>query len=254
MSASGSIMIVDDNVNLCRTLSYILQGKGYDVTIANDGSEAIEKARVRKCFDIVFMDIKMPMMDGVETYKQIKKIIPEITVVMMTAYTADDLIQKALEEGAYAVIYKPIDIDKAITLLEKAKEQRSRALILVVDDDTATCTTFKKILKKQGYNVGIAQTGEEAIALVREEIYDIHFIDMKLPTIDGLETHQTIRKIRPEAITIIITAYAEEKHEQINAALQESAYSCFSKPLDMPAVLGLIEEVLEKKRNRIAED
>ena len=64
MGASGSIMIVDDNVNLCRTMSYILQAKGYDVTVASDGSEAIERAGEKKHFDMVFMDIKMPLMDG----------------------------------------------------------------------------------------------------------------------------------------------------------------------------------------------
>ena len=248
MGASGSIMIVDDNVNLCRTMSYILQRKGYDVTTASDGSEAIERAGEKKHFDMVFMDIKMPLMDGVETYKQIKKIIPGVTVVMMTAYAVEDMIQEALEEGAHGVIYKPVDIDKAIALIEGAKEQRMGALILVVDDDPATCTTFKNILQKRGYRVGTAQTGEEAIAMAQEDSYDVYFIDMKLPTINGLETHLAIRRIRPEAITIVITAYGQEMGERVNAVLQDSAYSCLYKPLDMPSVLELIEEVLERKK------
>jgi CheY-like chemotaxis protein len=229
-------------------MSYILNGKGYDVTIANDGSEAIERAREKKHFDIVFMDIKMPLMDGVETYKQIKKIISGVTVVMMTAYAVEDLIQEALEEGAHGVIYKPVDIDKAIALIEGAKEQRTGALILVADDDMATCTTFKNILQKRGYKVGTAQTGEEAIAMAREESYDIYFIDMKLPTINGLETHLAIRRIRSEAITIIMTAYGQEMSEMITSVLEKSAYSCLYKPLDMPSVLELIEEVLERKK------
>lgn len=249
MGASVSIMIVDDNVNLCRTMSFILKGKGYDVTVANDGSEAIERARETKHFDIVFMDIKMPLMDGVETYKQIKKIIPGAAVVMMTAYAVEDLIQEALEEGAHGVIYKPVDIDKAIALIEETKETRKGALIMVVDDDPATCTTFRKILQKRGYKVGTAQTGEEAIAMAREESYDIYFIDIKLPTINGLETHLAIKRIRPEAITIVITAYGQEMRDLVDTALQESAYSCLHKPLDMPTVLRSIDEILERKRN-----
>ena len=248
MGASGRIMIVDDNVNLCRTMSLILKGKGYDVTVANNGSEAIERARETKHFDIVFIDIKMPLMDGVETYKQIKKIIPRAAVVMMTAYAVEDLIQEALEEGAHGVIYKPVDIDKAIALIEETKETRKGALIMIVDDDPAICTTFRKILQKRACKVGTAQTGEEAIAMAREESYDIYFIDIKLPTMNGLETHLAIRRIRPEAITIVITAYAQEMSDLIDAALQEGAYSCMHKPLDMPIVLRLIEEVLEKKR------
>ena len=249
MGASASIMIVDDNVNLCRTMSYILRHKGYDVTVASNVSEAIEGAREKKHFDMVFMDIKMPLMDGVETYKQIKKIIPGVTVVMMTAYAVEELIQEALEEGAHGVIYKPVDIDKAIDLIEGAKELREGALVLIVDDDPATCTTFKSILQTRGYKVGIAQTGEEAIAMAQENSYDVYFIDLKLPTINGLETHLAIRRIRSEAITIIMTAYGQELAEMVTSVLQESAYSCLSKPLHMPSVLELIEEVLERKKD-----
>jgi DNA-binding response OmpR family regulator len=96
--------------------------------------------------------------------------------------------------------------------------------------------------------VGTAQTGEEAIAMAREESYDIYFIDMKLPTINGLETHLAIRRIRSEAITIIMTAYGQEMSEMITSVLEKSAYSCLYKPLDMPSVLELIEEVLERKK------
>ncbi|MCK5303242.1 MAG: response regulator, partial [Candidatus Thorarchaeota archaeon] len=98
-----------------------------------------------------------------------------------------------------------------------------------------------------GYKVGTAQTGEEAIALAREEVYDINFIDMKLPTINGLETYRAIKKIRPETITIIITAHDQDMRDLIDAALQESAYLCLRKPLDMPTVLKSIDEILERK-------
>lgn len=73
---------------------------------------------------------------------------------------------------------------------------------------------------------------------------------MKLPTINGLETHLAIRKIEPEAITIIMTAYGEEMAEMVTSVLQNDAYACLYKPLDMPSVLELIEEVLKREKER----
>ena len=91
MGEKGSILIVDDNISLCRTISFVLKHKGYAATTAKDGLEAIERVKERS-FDMIFMDIKMPIMDGVETYKRIKKIRPEAMVVMMTAYAVEDLV------------------------------------------------------------------------------------------------------------------------------------------------------------------
>ena len=101
MPEKANILIVDDNTSLCRTMAFVLGRKGYAVATAKDGPEAIEKVKERP-FDMIFTDIKMPLMDGVETYKGIKKIRSEAVVVMMTAYAVEDLVQEALKEGALA--------------------------------------------------------------------------------------------------------------------------------------------------------
>src|SRR3989304_3611017 len=98
MEEKGNILIVDDNISLSRTMSFILRRKGYAVATARDGPEAIEKAKEAP-FDIIFLDIKMPLMNGVETYREIKKIQAEAVAVMMTAYVVEDLVRDALEEG-----------------------------------------------------------------------------------------------------------------------------------------------------------
>ena len=107
---------------MCRVMSFILEDKGYAVATAQSGSEAIAKVKETP-FDIIFMDIKMPDMDGVETYNRIKKIRPEAVVVMMTAYAVEDLIQEALKKGANGVMYKPLDIKKVVALIEKARKK-----------------------------------------------------------------------------------------------------------------------------------
>jgi DNA-binding NtrC family response regulator len=240
-------MVVDDNASLCKTMSLILSRRGYDVTIASDGSEAIEKAKKKGHFDVVFMDIKMPLMDGVETYKRIKKVIPDAAVVMMTAYAVEDLIQEALQEGAYGIIYKPVDIEKAITTIEEARKAKTSACILVVDDDSGTRVTLRNILERRSYDVRTAKTGEEAIVMAQKKCCDISFIDMKLPTMNGLETHLAIREICPESVTIVTTGYRQEMAELVQSALENNAYACLYKPLDMAKILGLVEMICEKK-------
>ena len=243
----ASILIVDDDVGLGRSLSLVLEHKGYNVATAKDGPEAIERVEERP-FDMVFMDIKMPLMDGVETYKRVKKVRPEAVVVMMTAYAVEELVQEALQAGAYGIIYKPLDIEKVIALTERARETKQGALILVVDDDPGICITLRDILITRGHKVGIAHSGEEAIVKARKKDYDIIFIGVKLPTINGLETYLAIKEINPEAVVIMMTAYRPEVTELVEEALNNNAYTCLYKPLDMEELVRLVDEIRERQQ------
>lgn len=246
MGHEGSILLVDDNLSQCKTMAFILQRKGYQVTTAQDGPEAIALVE-KNPYDIIFMDIKMPIMNGVEAYKRIKKIRPEVKVMMMTAYAVEDLIQEALQEGAYGIIYKPLDIEKVLSVILKAREEKQGALILVVDDDPGTCSSLKNILKKKGFRVGTANSGEDAIKASQGERYDIIFIDMRLPTLNGLETYLAIKKINPEAVAVMMTAYRQEMSDLVEQAIHNNAYTCLYKPLDMSTMLNLISEILARK-------
>ncbi|MFQ6121476.1 MAG: response regulator [Dehalococcoidales bacterium] len=243
----ASILIVDDNISLCKTMSFVLGRKGYTVATAKDGLEAIAKVK-EKPYDIIFMDIKMPLMNGVETYKRIKRVRPQAVVIMMTAYAVEDLVQEALQEGAYGIIYKPLDIEKVLALIERAKDNNQGALVLVVDDDPGTCVTFKNVLSSRNYKVCTAYTGEEAIAKTRKKDYDIIFIDMKLPTINGLETYLAIKESNPEAVAIMMTAFRQEVADLVEEALHNHAYTCLYKPLDMGEMLRLVDEIRERKQ------
>jgi len=246
MDKKVNILIVDDNISQRRTLSLILGRKGYTVRTAKDGPEALIMIK-EQSFDIVFLDIKMPVMNGVQIYKRIKKISPEPVVVMMTAYAVEDLIEEAVQEGVYGVIYKPLDIQKMVALIQSIRKTKRGALILVVDDDPGTCTSFKNILARKGFEVGIAQSGEEAISLAREKSYDVLFIDMKLPIINGLETYLAIKEIHPPAAVIMMTGYRNEVDTLVTKALDNSAYSCLYKPFDMAKVLKLVGGILKGK-------
>ncbi len=168
------VLVVDDQIGMLETFTDILEDKDCDVVTADDGFTAIKRVK-EQSFDIVFMDIKMPGLNGVQTFRELKKINSEITVIMMTAYSVEDLIEEAVEEGAYAVIYKPFDMDRVIQTIEKVLEN---SLVLVVDDRLEDREVFADILADKNYRVTTAKDGYEAIDLVKQDKFDIIFIDV----------------------------------------------------------------------------
>jgi len=122
MARPPSVLIVDDHIDSAKMLSRILERKGYSVATATDGHKAIERAK-ESLFDLTFMDVKMPGMNGLETYRRIKEIRPEAVVVMMTAYDVDDLVRTAIVEGAHGAIYKLLDIQEVLALVERAAKE-----------------------------------------------------------------------------------------------------------------------------------
>jgi len=119
-----NILVVDDLRSVRLTLGGILEDEGHNVVIVEDGYQAIEAVK-KAHFDVIFMDIKMPGINGVETFGEIKKIDPKTAVVMMTGYSVEDLVRKAISEGAYVCLHKPFDMEKVIGLVEAiAKEKK----------------------------------------------------------------------------------------------------------------------------------
>ena len=114
---ASRIMVVDDDA-LRFTLKEILEDEGRDVISAEDGYQAIERAS-QTPISLIFMDIQMPGMNGVETFLKIKESLPECVVVMMTGFSVEDLVKKAQKEGAYTVLHKPIAIEQVLDILEK---------------------------------------------------------------------------------------------------------------------------------------
>ena len=114
-----NVLVVDDLRSIRLTLSGILEDEGYNVVMAENGYQAIEAAK-QTPFDLIFMDIKMPGINGVQTFREIRKINPGAVVIMMTAYSVEDLVREALGEGAYGVVYKPFDIEKIVGMIDSA--------------------------------------------------------------------------------------------------------------------------------------
>lgn len=111
------VLIVDDDTTGVETLSNVLEIKGYRADAAYGGMEALEKIG-RTNFDFVLLDLKLPDINGVETFRKIKKVKDGLKVVIMTAYSLPHLIQEARKEGALAILTKPLNIDELLSLLK----------------------------------------------------------------------------------------------------------------------------------------
>lgn len=243
------MLIVDDNCDLCRNLADILEDRGIVVRMEHDGEKAVAAVAMED-FDLVLMDIRMPTMDGVEAYRKIKEAKPSTPVIMMTAFTTDDLVRDALREGVHAVLYKPLDVEVLLTTVESSRDVGR--MILVVDDDTDMCHNLQDILRAQGYRVSCAHTAEEAILAAQANNADIYLIDLKLPTRNGLETYLAVKDIRPNAVALIITAYADELPHLVDSALQYGAYACLRKPVDIAILTDVVDQAL-RSRGVVAE-
>jgi len=113
------ILVVDDNEDLLDTFSQILKRKGFDVETAADGSTAVDRY-LHGDFNVTLMDIVLPGINGVEAFRRIREIDPGASVILMTGYSDEDLMQQAINEGACCVLHKPIRIDKMIDTIKRA--------------------------------------------------------------------------------------------------------------------------------------
>jgi CheY-like chemotaxis protein len=132
MNDKTTILVVDDNEDLLETFAMILKRRGYEVQTACDGVDAVDKFKEQN-FDVTLMDIVMPEMNGVDAFKKIREIQPEASIILMTAYSDEELMQTAKEEGVQLIIQKPIRIDK---LIEMINETAGNQPILIADDNT----------------------------------------------------------------------------------------------------------------------
>ena len=244
MNDKKRILTVDDNREFCDNLLDILEMNEFEVECAYNGHEALEMAE-RNTYDIVLMDVKMPKINGVETFKMFKEISPGIPVIMMTAFAVEDMIKDALKEGAFGILRKPLDFERLFSLIDLS--QTNGALIMIVDDDREFCNNLYDILSEKGYRVNTAEDGETAIQNAKEQKFDIIILDLKLPTLSGFETYKVIREYRPEVVVIAITGYAHEMKTISKKITNENACHYLEKPLNMVNFTHLIDEVINKK-------
>ena len=122
MAERTRVLVVDDDVSFAESLADVLTEKGYETVAVNSGEDALQKVK-GTVFHVILIDIRMPVMNGVETFKQTKKVSPKTAVIMMTGFSVEDLIEEALQNGALGCLRKPLDIDNLLEQIELAREK-----------------------------------------------------------------------------------------------------------------------------------
>ncbi len=117
------VLVVDDEFSVRDSLYHWFQKDGYAVTAVENAAEALKTVQDGR-FDVILLDIKMPGMDGVELQEHLRRIDPEAAVIMITAFASVDTAVRALKQGAFDYVTKPIDPDELSHLVLRAIEQR----------------------------------------------------------------------------------------------------------------------------------
>ena len=159
------ILIVDDERAIRNSLGEILTDEGYEVETAEDGASGLEAA-LKDHFDLIFCDIKMPGMDGVEVLEKIQQEGVDSAVVMISGHGDIDTAVECIKKGAYDFIQKPLDLNRILITIKNAT-------------DKATIVTQNKILRKKAY--GQQMIGESpAISNIRSMIAKVAATDARV--------------------------------------------------------------------------
>jgi DNA-binding NtrC family response regulator len=236
---TASILVVDDDVDTCRNLSDILTDMGYEVAVAHNGLDALGLVR-RRPFDIALLDLKMPGMDGLTLYREIKKLRASTVAIVISAFASLESESAAYGAGCLQVLAKPVNFNQLLPLLGTALQQPT---ILVVDDDQDLCANLWDVLRHHGYRTCLAHDEEQAAARLRERRFDLVLIDMKLPKGDGSSVLLNVRSANPEARVVLITGFRGEMEAVIQRALTDGADTVLYKPFDMPLLLNTVQQL-----------
>lgn len=244
----GRILLVDDNEEFLDSTKDVLEEEDYRVVTAAGGEEAIRQVE-NSDFDVILMDIKMPGLNGVDAFVEMKRRKPGVKVVMCTAYIVESLIRRALEEGAYAVLNKPFEMELLLKTLEVVAQRENCGVILVADRDKQLCAAIQAELSGLGHRVVVSHDGADALKKAEEYVFDILFLDINLPSVDGLEVHRRIRATQRNVLFTIIIGFAEEMDNAVQQQLRkENGLTTLLKPLDAEGLPDLLASMCAARR------
>lgn len=231
------VFIVDDDEDFAESLAMVLEGRGYQVELASSGEEAIRKFREND-YAITFMDVKMSGKNGVESFLEIRKFKPDARVVMMTGYSVEQLLNQAIENGAWDVLSKPLDIAKVLKLISELPAGG----VLIADDDPDFVESIKGLLEAVGKIVFVASNGQEAVNRVVAGGIDLLILDMRMPVLNGLEAFLELKRRGCLVPIIVVTAFGTEEMQNVqNMAVN----GILKKPFDPGELLNAVEALLK---------
>ena len=232
------VLIVDDDVDHAESLADVIEMRGHSTEVAHSGEEALDLFRSSD-FDFVLLDVRLPGINGVDTFLEMKKIRPNAAVMMMTGFSVEQLVAQAIEGGALGVLHKPF---AAMQVLEVLTKVRPRGTVLIADDDEDFVDSIVPILESARYQVHIAHSGGEALERMLSEDVDCLLLDLRLPVLSGAELYARLVQAGRAVPTILVTGGREDAEQ--DARLRSQTQGMLFKPFDPAALLSAIGSVV----------
>jgi signal transduction histidine kinase/DNA-binding response OmpR family regulator/HAMP domain-containing protein len=271
------VLVVDDNRTNRRILEGMLGRWEMKSTSAQDGEEALAKLseahEAGAPFVLILMDMHMPKMDGFELIERIrqKKVSSTATIMMLTSAGHRGDAARCQELGVAAYLLKPIrqsELREAIARVLGAKEQKgaiplitryslhdarepsSFLRVLLVEDNPVNQRLASRLLEKRGHSVVVAANGLEALEALEKESFDLVFMDVQMPVMDGFEATAAIRKKeRAGGVRlpiVALTAHAMKGDREKCLAGGMDGY--LTKPIRPQEVEEILRSHLERRR------
>ena len=236
MADSGKrILLVDDDEGVRTSLARILRASGQSVSVAQDGYQALQLVMEGMSPDLLLIDIRMPGMDGVETFEKCREHCPGLVAIFMTAYSSSERTIEAAERGALKVLSKPLEIP---SLLELITASLNTSPVLIADDDPVLLKSVARALRANGILVETASSLKEAALLLRQRPNRVVVADVFLEDGHGYELLRDDLNASGEPSLILITGHADWLDG-------ETAKSLKGKALFLPKPLN-IEQLIEQ--------
>lgn len=214
MQQAKPVLIVDDNVELAENIKELLEDEGVNADIAASGEDALVMLAQSE-YALVVTDMRMPGMSGLDLVRAIRNQSPRIQVVVMTAYTSDEILDEAQAEGALASLSKPIDLRRFLPLVERLLAGKFRVLVLE-DDAALRAGLTEALLEDEGEVVPYpAPTLALARRLASEVDFSVAVVDLRLPDGDGLSLRDELSEAGAPLPVIVISGYPEEARERL---------------------------------------
>jgi DNA-binding response OmpR family regulator len=240
--AAEKIIVVDDDRNIQVVLKYRLEREGYQVLLAGDGVDALEKVKAEKP-DLIILDLALPKMDGFTVLERMKGDAgaSAVPVIVLTAYGASSNQARSLELGAVDFVPKPFSPRELVAAVWKVLGVE-RQRVLVIDDEASARDLLVRSLEAEGCLVDTAEDGPSGIEKALAGDYDLIFMDDSLPGCRADEATERIIAQKLGQKIVITTATPDD--ESVHRALERGAVAWVSKPFASEDVRRIKREVL----------
>ena len=261
------VLVVDDEEIAAEHARIVLDEAGIKADTCFSGKEALHMLKMQytkhEPYNLVLVDWKMPGMDGVELAKKIRKRYDkETTVIILTSFSWDEIMDEALHSGVDSFLAKPLFASNVIDEFERIarnnqislyKEKKRADLkgrhILLAEDVHINAEIIKELLTIRGCVIEHAENGRQAVDLFKKsekDDYDAILMDVRMPEMDGLAATAAIRLLdHPNAKTIpIIAMTANAFDEDVQRSLQVGMNAHLSKPVEPERLYVTLEELI----------